>query len=48
MSKVINPNDNDILTVPITGMTCAACVTTVASALERVNGVEGVEVSLDS
>ncbi len=48
MSKVINPNDNDILTVPITGMTCAACVTTVANALERVNGVEDVEVSLAS
>ena len=48
MSTAINPNDNDILTVPITGMTCAACVTTVASALERVSGVDGVEVSLAS
>lgn len=48
MSSAVNPNDNDILTVPITGMTCAACVTTVSNALERVNGVDGVEVSLAS
>ncbi|NQW18800.1 MAG: copper-translocating P-type ATPase [Chloroflexi bacterium] len=48
MSTTINPNDNQILTVPITGMTCAACVNTVSGALERVTGVAGVEVSLAS
>ncbi len=34
------------ITVPITGMTCAACVVHVESALEEVNGVEMVSVNL--
>ena len=32
----------------VTGMTCGACVNTVKGALEAVNGVSEVEVSLDS
>ena len=38
----------DRITVPITGMTCAACVSHVSHALERVPAVEDVSVSLAS
>ena len=34
------------ITLPITGMTCAACVSHVSDALEEVGGVEGVSVNL--
>ena len=36
------------MALPITGMTCAACVSHVSEALERVDGVEGVAVNLAS
>jgi len=36
------------MALPITGMTCAACVSHVSEALERVDGVEGVSVNLAS
>ena len=35
------------LTLKVTGMSCAHCVAAVTRALQKVPGVEGVEVSLD-
>ena len=37
---------NSQITLPITGMTCAACVSHVSDALEEVSGVEHVSVNL--
>ena len=42
MSDQISPH----ITLPITGMTCAACVSHVSDALEEVGGVERVSVNL--
>jgi len=35
------------LTLKVTGMTCGHCVAAVTKALQKVPGVEGVEVSLE-
>ena len=40
------PNSAAQITLPITGMTCAACVIHVEHALEEVDGVQGVSVNL--
>jgi P-type Cu+ transporter len=40
--------DNEILTLPITGMTCANCVATVERSLKKVNGVHSASVNLSS
>jgi Cu+-exporting ATPase len=34
------------ITIPISGMTCASCVTTIEGAFNNMDGVEGVTVNL--
>lgn len=38
--------DNDQVTLPVSGMTCAACVVHVSNALSRIEGVDDANVNL--
>ena len=40
--------DTKIITIPITGMTCANCVATVERSIKKVNGVQQATVNLSS
>ena len=41
-------SDTRLITLPITGMTCANCVATVERNLKKVNGVQSAAVNLSS
>jgi Cu+-exporting ATPase len=41
-------NEIEAIRVPVTGMTCSACVNRITRALRRIEGVHGVRVDLRS